>query len=463
MISGRFTTETPRRGVPSSCRRRIIAVINSTIEFVFMALIVAARGALRAFSVPSCLRGIICLGVLLLLLVAGAAKNAHAQQPGSELRIYVMTLGPGDAVWERFGHNGIVVEDTRNGSSVVYDWGRFSFEQPGYVPRLMKGLMMYWMEGADAQATMNYYAQNNRSVWLQELNLTPTQRIAMAAYLQWNAQEQNKFYRYDYYRDNCSTRVRDAIDRVLGGQLKSALSPIQTTSTFRSHTERLTYDGAATYTGLQLAMGNPIDNPLTAWEETFIPMELMKWLSNVRIRDASGREVPLVTRTVNVFQSQRTGLSENAPFLTHWYLIAGLLIAGLVFLLGRHTPRGARRIALAVIVALWCIVTGFFGLLISLLWSLTDHWVTYYNENVLQANPLLLVLGVLAVIAILRGKAGKTAGRLALVVAGLSVLGFVLQVFPGIDQVNGEIIALMMPVHIAIAYVLSSPRSTVTA
>jgi uncharacterized membrane protein (Fun14 family) len=89
--------------------------------------------------------------------------------------------------------------------------------------------------------------------------------------------------------------------------------------------------------------------------------------------------------------------------------------------------------------------------------------VTYNNENILQANPFVLALAGFAVVALATGRAQKTAARLALLVGGLSVLGFMLQVFPGVDQVNGEIIALFMPVHIAVAYILSSPRKTVTA
>ena len=404
--------------------------------------------------------------------VSAQSPNAPSQQqqeqaaggPGSNLRIYLMTLGPGDAVWERFGHNGIVVEDARTGYSAVYDWGRFSFDQPGYVPRLMKGRMMYWMEGADAQATMNYYMRVNRSVYMQELNLAPIQRVAMVALLEWNALEQNKFYRYDYYRDNCSTRVRDAIDRILGGQLRNSLTAIKTEETYRSHTERLNYFDIPTYTGLQLAMGNPIDHPLSAWEEAFLPMELRKWASQAKIRDAAGREMPLVTRDIVMFEAQRPALPAHAPNLIVWYLLAGLVIGGIVLLLARFRHAAAARYALLIVVTLWCLAIGFFGLLISLLWAFTDHAVTYYNENIMQANPFVLALAVFAPAAILaRAWALKTAARLSLLIAGLSVLGFILQIVPRLDQVNGEIIALMMPVHIAIAYALNSPRKTVTA
>jgi hypothetical protein len=133
-------------------------------------------------------------------------------------------------------------------------------------------------------------------------------------------------------------------------------------------------------------------------------------------------------------------------------------LALLLLWLARAARSGARRIALAVVIALWALVTGVFGTLIALLWAFTDHSVTYYNENLLQANPLLLALAVLAPLAISKGRGTKTATRLALLIAGLSVLGFLLQVFPNLDQVNGEIIALMLPIHCAVVAAMNTSQ-----
>ena len=397
--------------------------------------------------------------LLCVLMLCVSATSLHSQNT----RIYLLTLGPGDAVWERFGHNGIVVEDPSLGS-YMFDWGRFSFDQPGFVRRLMKGRMLYWTDGAPTQMVIDYYSKQNRSIWLQELNLTPQQAASVRDFVLWNVQEQNKYYRYDYYRDNCSTRIRDVINRAINGQLEPQLRAMPTTETYRSHTQRLTYDDPLTYTGLELAMGPLIDQPLTAWEESFIPMELMMWVRKARVRDANGREAPLVLKEVTVFQASRAPLAAQAPKLTIWYLLIGVAVAVGLVLLGRGNRTRGRRIALAVVIGFWCFVTGFFGLLITLLWAFTDHAVTYRNENLLQAHPLLLVLAVFAPAVLLaRGWAQRTGVRLAWVIAGLSVLGFVMQILPGIDQVNGEIIALFLPIHLAIAYVLSSPRNTVTA
>src|SRR3990172_469217 len=96
--------------------------------------------------------------VLFLLLFFPAA--GHAQQPGENLHVYLMTMGPGTEVWERFGHNAIWVQDETFGYGVAYNWGMFSFDQPHFIQRFMQGRMLYWMQGFDAQATVDSYTRS---------------------------------------------------------------------------------------------------------------------------------------------------------------------------------------------------------------------------------------------------------------------------------------------------------------
>src|SRR5690606_6202587 len=125
--------------------------------------------------------------------------------------------------------------------------------------RFIQGRMDYWMEGFDSQLFADFYAQADRSVWLQELNLTPAQRADLRDFLEYNALPENRFYRYDYYLDNCSTRVRDAIDRVIGGQLQLQTEDVSARTTYREHTRALTSEDPPLYSGLMLGLGQPVD------------------------------------------------------------------------------------------------------------------------------------------------------------------------------------------------------------
>src|SRR5688500_18521265 len=145
-----------------------------------------------------------------------------AGEPGSELTVYLLTIGQGDEVWELFGHNAIWIKDRSDGSDMTYNWGMFDVNQPNFLGRFLTGNTSYWMEGIGLESMLQSYTQRNRSLLAQELNLTPEQRLLLKQALETNTLPQNKFYRYDYYRDNCSTRLRDMLDRALGGQLQTA-------------------------------------------------------------------------------------------------------------------------------------------------------------------------------------------------------------------------------------------------
>src|SRR5688572_20099444 len=182
---------------------------------------------------------------------------------GSELTVYLMTMGYGDLVWERFGHNAIRIVDAARGTDSVYNWGTFDFQQPHFLRRFLTGNTLYWMQGDGMVETMDHYRRLNRSVWIQELDLTPAERNAVQEFITWNGQEANRYYRYDYYLDNCSTRVRDLIDRIVGGQVKLAMGSRLTSTTYRFHTQRTLQFDRVVALGTNIGLGEVADRPIS--------------------------------------------------------------------------------------------------------------------------------------------------------------------------------------------------------
>ena len=391
--------------------------------------------------------------LLLAAILAHAPAPAQIQepvQPRSDLQVYLVTMDPGNAAFEFFGHNAIWIRDPARGTDIAYNWGMFDFDKPNFYTNFLKGLLIYSMGAYDMTAMVDAYIRDNRSVHVQELSLTPAQKQALYDYVEWNNRPENRDYRYHYYRDNCSTRVRDVLDRAMSGTLRKSLEPRSTNSTDRSETRRLSQRDPLVYTGLLIAMGPLIDRPLNAWEEAFIPMRLRE---SVRTVNLDGR--PLVMSERTLFEAQRPPTPAEPPNWLVWYLLIGVALAGVLMLLGSLRRRSA-RFGFIAIAGLFEFVIGLVGTIMLLLWLFTDHDVTYRNENLMQANPLSLALMV-ALLALLlrRSWALRTAGRIALVVAGFSMIGFLAQALPQLDQVNGEIIALLLPVHMAVAWVLA--------
>jgi hypothetical protein len=373
--------------------------------------------------------------------------------PPESLTVYLMTMGPGKRVWERFGHNAIWIHDPVHGTDQAYNYGLFDFRQQNFLLRFIQGRMWYWMQGFPAQSYVESYRRANRSVWVQELEIAPQARLELQQFLEWNERPEHRFYHYDYYRDNCSTRVRDALDHALGGRIRELTAALATGKTYRFHTLRLTANDAAIYTGLLLALGHPVDRPISAWEEMFLPLAMREHLRNISVTGANGATLPLVRSERTLFESTDPAPPAEPPFWLPYYLIAGLGIGGVAFGLGGLARRNrTARIGFIVLLCAWASLVGIAGLILAGLWGLTDHAAAYNNENVLQADLLaLFLLGLVPRLVLGSRSAARAALALAVIVSALSVVGLLLKLFPAFYQVNGAIIALALPAHAGVA------------
>jgi hypothetical protein len=187
----------------------------------------------------------------------------------------------------------------------------------------------------------------------------------------------------------------------------------------------------------------------------------MKDIRTITVRDSAGATVPLVKKEMTLFQSTREEEPSRPASHLIVYLAIGLIFGSLVIFLRRRAEDGnnGARIGLFLFSGFWNLFIGILGAALSALWLFTNHVYSYRNENLFQANPISLLLAALIFLSFRRRPderiAGVETGRVSRIVGALAVLGFVIQILPGFDQVNGEIVALMMPVHLAIAFALS--------
>jgi uncharacterized protein DUF4105 len=397
---------------------------------------------------------------LLLSAVAGIAAAQDASppprlpaSPPESLTVYLMTMGPGKRVWERFGHNAIWIHDPVRGTDQAYNYGLFDFHQENFLLRFIQGRMWYWMQGFPAESYIQQYRRANRSVWVQELEMAPRARRELQDFLVWNERPENRFYHYDYYRDNCSTRVRDALDRALGGRIHQATQSALTNRTYRFHTLRLTANDPPTYTGLLLALGQPVDRPISAWEEMFLPLAMRVHLRELTVTGSNGAPVPLVKSERTLFEATEPTPPSTPPFWLPFYLAIGLALGGSAYGLGiRARQSRPARLGFLMLSWIWVLVTGIAGAVLAGLWGLTDHAAAYYNENILQMNILALPL-VWLLPGFVRGRrsSARFTLRLATAVAAISVVGLVLKLLPQFYQINAQVIALALPAHAGVA------------
>jgi hypothetical protein len=258
---------------------------------------------------------------------------------------------------------------------------------------------------------------------------------------------------YEFYRDNCTTAIRDLIDWAAGGQIWDATSAVYADHTLRWHANRFLASTEAMRIPLAILMGQPVDRAITLWEEMFVPELLAERFRQLEVLDDSGARVPLIKAEGLWYESSRPSPTFAASDSWPTFLVVGLAVGALLALVGGATSSWRWwRIAFPLAVAVWLLPLGFFGLLIAALAGLTDQYVAFRNENLLQIHPLLLVLAL----SVILGASGQAWFRefsrgLANFVAGLALGGLLLKATPWFFQQNFEVLALMVPAHVGLA------------
>ena len=327
--------------------------------------------------------------LIVVCLLACGALRVSGQAAPSEPSISVITFGRGDRVHQYFGHNALVVEGGGFEEPMVFNYGMFAFG-PNMIPQFLKGRLRFWLGVSPLQRTVARYKAANRDVRVLDLQLTAAERAGILQKLLHDAKPENRYYLYDHYRDNCSTRVRDILDDALAGQLRRHWSK-RAPFNLRQETRRYTAQDLLTQWSMMFGLNGSVDRPQTLWEDVFLPLELEALLEAETVGGA-----PLVTRKRTLFAAQRAPLATQPNDARAVTLAWGLGLALLPLLLGEAARRrlwGCRGLLSALGTA-YGLLGGLAGTLLAYLALFSDHEVAHGNLNLLLLNPLTLLAGL---------------------------------------------------------------------
>ncbi|MBJ6978758.1 DUF4105 domain-containing protein [Luteimonas sp. MC1782] len=357
-------------------------------------------------------------------------------------------MQPGEIFFERFGHNAIVVDDPAAGPPLSYNFGFFDPAEPDFHLRFLRGEMRYRLAVLPFAEDLAYYDSVGRGVSIQWLALDAAAATALAERLAWNARPENATYTYDYFTDNCSTRVRDAIDTTLDGALARRLQGRSQGNTFRSEAVRLARPDRLMALGFDVGLGPASDRPNALWDDAFVPMRLAQSLREMQLAD--GR--PLVVAE-EVLLPHRLAAEPEPRRVAWWpWLLAGLLLGALAW-----TQRGRPRMVAAAAVPAW-FACALVGAVMLYIWLATAHRFGWANHNLLLLNPLCLLL-LPGAWRIARGRpGGRVFGVVLVAVAAMAVLAPFLLWMPLQSQRNAHWVALLLPLQLALAAALH-PRA----
>ncbi|MBL7850254.1 MAG: DUF4105 domain-containing protein [Cyclobacteriaceae bacterium] len=328
------------------------------------------------------------IGLLLSLLLVVSTLSGQTITLSPQAEISVITCGPGqDELYLAFGHSAIRVVDPAHRIDYAYNYGVFDFDQPNFYLNYTKGLLLFKLGVYSYPDFVNSYVYYNRWVTEQVLNLSPAQKQAVFNFLEWNALPENETYRYDYFYNNCASKIRDVLAQNLGDSLRFDTTFIQTSYTIRQLTDLcLAYQPWGDL-GIDICLGLPMDKKASPYEYMFLPDYVMQFMDHATIIRNSVAE-PLVKKKIPVYMS----LPKEIPKASVHPFTAFGLFGALVLVLTIVDIR-RKKLTLWFDVILF-LVTGLVGFLLLLLWLATDHQAAAKNFNILWAMPThLLIVG----------------------------------------------------------------------
>ena len=411
----------------------------------------------------------VIFAVLVLILLCTAAGNGFAQESpemqkirGDYLTVKVAVIGPGDELYFWWGHIGLIIEDAFTGNSKFYDYGLFSFENENFFLNFALGRLLYSCGASPVSANVNHYRKTNRDIFIYTLDLEPQKKEEVRAFAEKNILPENRDYYYHHFKDNCATRIRDIIDLGTAGQFKEAFGEAPGRFTLRQEVRRHTWFAPFFDWLLNFLMGQRIDQPITVWEEMFLPSEIGDNIRNFTYTDSSGRQRKLVSaeETLNLAVNRPAVLDAPRKQWPRELLFGCAISLVLVFilLLGRTKPV-AGRVALGVSQSVIGLFFGIAGLVLFFMTFFTNHDYTYDNANLLYVNPFLL-LAVPLGIRLARGKLTTFRFRTGSILKALwtvsffcGILSMLIKLLPWFYQQNQVDQALYLPIALVLSFI----------
>jgi hypothetical protein len=292
------------------------------------------------------------------------------------LRVSLLTCSPGEELYSIFGHSAIRIIDSNSVTDYVFNYGTFDFDDPNFYIKFVKGKLLYFVSLERTNDFIEFYKYENRSVSEQVLSLSAAEKINIKNALIENLKEENKFYKYDFFLDNCTTRLRDIIVKYkTPTPILPAVMPED--RSFRKAIHKYLREGGQYWSelGIDILLGAPTDRIMTPSEQQFLPNNLEKSIDRCT-------NTKLVAEKTTIFQNELTGSGFSLFNPSYFFIILFLFIAPL------HKKKTviATRTLLVFDVILFFVI-GIVGIILVLAWFATDHTMTKNNYNLLWALP----------------------------------------------------------------------------
>jgi len=317
--------------------------------------------------------------IFTLFLFVTFFSNAQNIKLSPQAEVSVITCGPGEnELYATFGHSAFRIQDIPNKIDKVYNYGTFNFDTPNFYLNFVQGKLLYDLRAYNFGIFLQSYHRENRWVKGQVLDLTNKEIQQVFDFLENNAKPKNRSYKYDFFFDNCSTKLYDVLEIVLKDKIVFNNDFDDHKYTHRDLIQLYLGNQPWGDFGIDLALGSVIDKKANAKEYMFLPDFVFEAFTKIKIIE-NNHQKPIVKRTEQILLNDNKSI-QNTLFTP---LIVFSILSFLVIILTIIDYKKQRRNKILDYSIFT--ITGVIGILVLLLWFATDHTATANNFNVFWA------------------------------------------------------------------------------
>lgn len=315
----------------------------------------------------------------LIVVMASARLNAQAFEASKGIRVSLLTCGVGHEIYSVFGHTAVRIVDSAAGTDIVYNYGTFDGYEQDFELKFMRGKLLYYLSTDRYDDFISVYSSGGRWVDEQVLLIHDSEKRLIQQYLLYNLLPENRAYKYDFFFDNCATRIRDIFTQThVAAFVYPKVLPKDYTPSFRDIINQYLAHNPWERFGINILLGSKIDRKMSNTEIMFLPDFLEAAVAGAHL---NGRAYVQPAR--RIVQEQASMVSNDDSI---WWVLYGLLMMMVVALLVPRLNFVAEMISNFMLV-----LTGLLGVLILIMWFATDHQTCAQNFNLLWALPTNLL------------------------------------------------------------------------
>lgn len=348
------------------------------------------------------------------ILLASNRKNPQINynkllQNIDNINFYLITIDVGPELYMSFGHSVLRIQDNNSRFDWVYNWGVFDFDEPFFLIKFLRGNLKYKMEEYPFSFQLQMGYLQKRTMWQDKINLTANQKRKLLEKIIWQSLPENRYFKYLYFKQNCSTLLRDYLDYALNGLIKQQYINKMSHLTFRQTViDHLSINPFAAM-GVDFIFNSNTDKKMNIWEEMFKPKQLRQYLSYLTSYDDNGNPISSTKLLDNSQVLMKFEPPKKFNFNGYHFIFFILFIpfSYISWSVLKKTDTKIVRLLIAITTIFW----GLFSFIASiiLLWFWLDSYQNncYHNVNLWFFWPLDFVCVYIGILFLTTKKISK--------------------------------------------------------